>query len=231
MWKLCIASNGTSKLSPQSDSKLWMNCRPEDAFDWPAGSGAMLAFLPTLVIWDSVLRGTKARLLPMDPTPLELAVWGGTLGAGGGMAPLALGCEDTATSLCLLATAVAAFTATCKPPVWVCRWKQAQPHKPLYLILQLYLDMTAYLFMWPSSLMSLRPFTCLPIYVWQTSACNCSALALMSVCEFLLHVFVVAQRFLWQLLLPQPLFLLSVLWVPWSAPWSAIGAYDMMHMK
>ena len=48
----------------------------------------------------------------MEPIPLEV-VAGGTLGAGGGMAPFKLGCEDTATSLCLAATAVAAFTAAC----------------------------------------------------------------------------------------------------------------------
>ena len=30
--------------------KYWKESAPEEAFDWPAGSGAMLAFLPTRVI-------------------------------------------------------------------------------------------------------------------------------------------------------------------------------------
>ena len=87
-------------------------CLPEEAFDCPAGSGAILAFLPTWVIWDSVLRATNAGLLPIDPLPTD-AVVGGSRGAGGGIAPLILGLATRLASLCLPAAAVAALTATC----------------------------------------------------------------------------------------------------------------------
>lgn len=81
---------------------------PEEAFDCPAGSGAMLAFLPTRVICDSVLRAQNAGVLPMEPFPTE-AVVGGSRGAGGGIAPLVLGLADRLASLCRLAAAALAI--------------------------------------------------------------------------------------------------------------------------
>ena len=87
---------------------------PEDALDWPAGSGAMLAIRPTLVICDSLLRSSGAGLLPMEPGPAEaVAVAEGWRGAGGGMAPLVLGLGGLAASRCLAAVALAIFRAAC----------------------------------------------------------------------------------------------------------------------
>ena len=43
----------------------WKNA-PDDALDWPAGSGAMLAFRPTLVRCESVLLRTMPGALPTE---------------------------------------------------------------------------------------------------------------------------------------------------------------------
>lgn len=50
----------------------WATCVPEEAFDWPAGSGAMLAVLPVRVIWESVWSsGTGALGAPAEARGLR----------------------------------------------------------------------------------------------------------------------------------------------------------------
>ena len=39
---------------------------PEEAFDWPAGSGATLWLRPMLVFWESVLRMATPGALPTE---------------------------------------------------------------------------------------------------------------------------------------------------------------------